>query len=132
MLTKTQSIRIVGRSGSMAATMFMAAFFVGAAVIIPLSLVWKEVVVTKVSAKHDALMDSVSVLTKEMTALKMLSSRLSSIERIESVAKKQLGLDYPSADQLVILPPQKSITEPFYKKMPLWAVLRKSLVPEES
>lgn len=132
MLTKTQSIRIVGKSGNMAATLVFTAFCVAVAITIPLSMVWKEVAVTKVSAKHDELADSVLVLSKEISSLRVLSGRLSGTERIESVARERLLLEYPTAKQLVILRPQKKKVEPFYKKMPLWAVLRKSLVPEES
>lgn len=132
MFTKTQSIRIVGKGGNMAATLLFTALFVAAAVIVPLTMVWKEVTVTKVSAKHDALLDSVATLSKEVTAMKILTSRLSGTERIESVAREKLNLEYPTSKQIVILRPQKKDIEPFYKKMPLWAVLRKSLVPEES
>jgi cell division protein FtsL len=70
---------------------------------VPLLMVWKQVHITSSSMRIEKMTDSLSVLTKEIATLQLRCERLSSQERIESIAKTKLGLDHPSADRIVII-----------------------------
>lgn len=69
----------------------------------PLLLVWKQVYISSASRQIDTLSDSLRVLTKEVTTLKLRRDRLASSDRIEEIAKNDLGLEYPSSDQIVVI-----------------------------
>lgn len=77
--------------------------FVAVLVIGPLLVVWKQVYITEVSMKRSALSDSLTVLSKETARLRFAAEKLSSTARIESIARERLGLEYPGADQMVII-----------------------------
>ena len=70
----------------------------------PLLLVWKQVYITDTSLKLNAMADTLASLEKQVAALRLTRERLSSTERIEQLARNVLQLDYPSSDQIVIVP----------------------------
>jgi cell division protein FtsL len=70
----------------------------------PLLLVWKQVYITDTSLKLNAMADTLASLEKQVAALRLTRERLSSTERIELFARNALQLDYPSSDQIVIVP----------------------------
>jgi cell division protein FtsL len=69
----------------------------------PLLLVTKQVYITNISIRMNAVSDSLRTLNKEITALQLTSEQLSSIDRIESYARKTRQLEYPSTNQIVIV-----------------------------
>jgi cell division protein FtsL len=70
----------------------------------PLLLVWKQAYITGSSMKIEAMNDTLSAMNKKIAALRLAGERLSSNERIESFGRDVLKLDYPSSDQIVIVP----------------------------
>ena len=70
----------------------------------PLLLVWKQAYITSSSMRIEAMNDTLSAINKKIAALRLGRERLSSNERIESFARMALKLDYPSSDQIVIMP----------------------------
>ena len=69
----------------------------------PLLLVTKQVYITDVSMRMNKLSDSLKVLNKEILILQLTCERLSSNERIAQFARTSRGLEYPSANQIVIV-----------------------------
>jgi cell division protein FtsL len=102
-----------------------------AVITIPLALVWKQAYITSVSLKYDSLKDSTAVLQKEIVALNLALKQLSSTERIESIARKSLKLDYPSSEEIVIVYSEKKKRIRFLPNSPFWAVLKKSIELEK-
>jgi hypothetical protein len=47
--------------------------------------------------------DSLETLSHEITTLRLRCERLSSQERIESIAQSKLGLDHPAADRIIVV-----------------------------
>jgi cell division protein FtsL len=99
-------------------------------VAVPLGIVWKQVYITQTSVRHDRLSDSLAILGKQMAQLRLNVEKLSSTSRIESIAREGLGLDYPTANQIVIIKqrqnkPQSSAAEGNYI-----AILRRSITRE--
>jgi cell division protein FtsL len=70
---------------------------------VPLILVWKQTYIRGSSVRLEAMADTLSMLDKKISVLRLKSERLSNIERIETFAKVSLGLDYPSSDRMVIV-----------------------------
>ncbi|MCX7726006.1 MAG: cell division protein FtsL [Chitinispirillaceae bacterium] len=77
----------------------MIAIFVS----LPLSIVYKEQYITKKSLQISKQYDSLTIETKNIEKLRLVCERLASKERIERIAKKSLGLEYPSTEQIVIV-----------------------------
>jgi cell division protein FtsL len=69
----------------------------------PLGVVWKQVYITQSSVRQEHLSDSLAVLKKQATQLRLSIEKLSSSTRIESIARKSLGLEYPGANRIVIV-----------------------------
>ncbi|MBN1576736.1 MAG: cell division protein FtsL [Chitinispirillaceae bacterium] len=69
----------------------------------PLLMVWKQAYLTSASLQITKMTDSLNVLTREITTLRLRCERLSSKDRIEHIAQTALGLDYPAADRIVIV-----------------------------
>ena len=69
----------------------------------PLLLVWKQVYLTSASIRLQRMTDSLSVLSREITTLRLRCERLSSKERIEYIAQTALGLEHPAAERIFIV-----------------------------
>jgi cell division protein FtsL len=81
----------------------VAAAVVGLLVTFPLLAVRKEVYITNSSLNQESLADSVAVLSRRATRLRMTAESLASNERIERIARQSLGLEYPASQQIVIV-----------------------------
>ncbi len=108
-----------------------AVFLILAVVMLPLSMVWKQVYITDISKQHHALRDSLAVLQKEVTTLTFTAEDLAGTRRIESIARGNLGLDYPSSKEIVVLRPQKKKEKTSLLNSPFWTAFRKSITPEK-
>ncbi|NLD92449.1 MAG: hypothetical protein GX639_07240 [Fibrobacter sp.] len=69
----------------------------------PLLIVTKQVYITNVSMKMNALSDTLKVLDKEIAALQHDVERLSDNSRIETFARHHCKLEYPNVNQIVIV-----------------------------
>ena len=74
----------------------------------PLGIVWKQVYITQNSVRQNRLSDSLVVLNKQAAQLRLNVEKLSGTARIESIARKCLGLEYPAASQIVIIKPHST------------------------
>jgi cell division protein FtsL len=110
---------------------FTTTILIAVVVILPLSVVWKQVYITKTSIHSDMLQDSLAVLNKEIATLNITVEQLSSTERIEAIAREALELDYPSSKKIVVVRPEKKDQKGFILDSSFWAVIRKSLKPEK-
>ncbi len=84
-------------------SMLLGTVVVAMVITIPLLMVWKQVYITSASLRMEKMTDSLSILSREMTALRLRCEQLSSKDRIEDLAQKKLGLDYTPTDQIVIV-----------------------------
>ncbi|MBN2038237.1 MAG: cell division protein FtsL [Chitinispirillaceae bacterium] len=91
------------RVRSMAVVLALIAAFIA----VPLLLVWKQAFITSSSMKLEKMSDTLSVMNKKIATLKLTSDRLSANDRIESIAREALGLEFPSSDRIAILPEKK-------------------------
>ena len=103
------------------------AVLIALVIILPLSLVWKQVYITRVSMQYDSLKDSLAVCNREIASLSIRAEKLSGTERIEAIAKEWLQLDYPLSPEIVVVRPEKKQGKRFALKSTFWTVLRKSL-----
>lgn len=69
----------------------------------PMFMVWKQSYITNVSIRESALADSLMVLTKEAATLRLYNEKLAGTQRIESIARASMGLDYPTSEQIVVV-----------------------------
>jgi hypothetical protein len=69
----------------------------------PLLLVTKQVYINNVSLRMNAMADSLEMLNKEITSLELTCQQLSFNERIERVVRDARQLEYPTANQIVIV-----------------------------
>jgi cell division protein FtsL len=69
----------------------------------PMFMVWKQIYITNVSIRESALVDTLVVLTKEAATLRLYNEKLAGTQRIESIARAAMGLDYPTSDQIVVV-----------------------------
>ena len=104
---------------------------VAAVVLLPLSLVWKQVCITRTSMRCDMLQDSLAVLNKEIGLLKVSVERLACSERLEAVARQSLGMEYPLSKEIVVLRYGKRGKNVFSLDSSFRAVVRKTLKPEK-
>lgn len=103
----------------------------GGAILLPLTAVTKQVYITNSSIEHKKLVDSLRVLRRDAERLRLTADGLSDAGRIETAAKK-LGLDYPSSDRIVILPPaSKSGISPF-REWEFLAIMKRSFFRDKS
>jgi len=97
----------------------------------PLLMVWKQVYITSHSMRIDKLTDSLAVLVKEQTELRLRAERLASAERIEKIARASLSLEYPSSAQIVVVRlPQKNGARQAGWPRELAAFIKRSLFGE--
>jgi cell division protein FtsL len=69
----------------------------------PMFMVWKQIYITNVSLKESALSDSLVALSKESATLRLYNEKLAGTQRIESIARSSLGLEYPTSQQIVVV-----------------------------
>jgi cell division protein FtsL len=69
----------------------------------PMLLVSKQVYIRNSSMKMEKMNDSLFVLQKEITTLRLRCEQLSSNERIERLAREYSQLDYPTSNQIVVV-----------------------------
>ena len=97
----------------------------------PLLLVWKQVYITSESMHIDKMLDVVTKLSKEQTELRLRCERLAANERIERIARKSLGLDYPVSSQIVVIRvPQTNRTQQMQWPREFAAFIKRSLFGE--
>ena len=72
-------------------------------IIWPMFMVWKQIYIRNISIRESALSDSLIVLSKETATLRLYNEKLFSTQRIESIARKAIGLDYPTSEQIVVI-----------------------------
>lgn len=134
-ITKKSGRKIIQKAGGwlfpVVRYFIYVAILVTIFVMFPLSLVWKQVYITTISLRQDALKDSLAVLQKEVSTLTIMAEQLSSTERIEQIAEESLGLDYPSSKEIVVVRPKKKKEKSFILSSPFWTVLKKSITPEK-
>ena len=70
---------------------------------VPLGIVWKLVYFSGASLRQSVLNERRAVLQKEKVRLSLVVERLSASSRIESIARRDLGLEYPTSDQIVVI-----------------------------
>lgn len=69
----------------------------------PLLMVAKQVYINNVSLRMNAMADSLEILNKEITSLELTCQQLSFNERIERIVRDARQLEYPTANQIVIV-----------------------------
>jgi cell division protein FtsL len=99
----------------------------------PMLLVWKQVFISSASLDMDAKRKTIVSLQKEIATLRLSSNRLSSTERIESIARNNLGLDYPATSQVYVIHiPREQKGSVLIKTQDIVAFLRKVISGERS
>jgi cell division protein FtsL len=96
----------------------------------PLGIVWKQVYITQTSMRQDRLSDSLIILGKQAAQLRLGVEKLSSTSRIESFARQNLGLEYPTANQIVIIKQRQNQPQPSAAEGNYIAILRRSIARE--
>jgi len=91
--------------------MLVGVCIVVAAILGPLALVYKQSYINQTSIRLEAKADTINALNREIAALKLKSSNLSTTARIERLAKSY-GLEYPSSDQIEVV----KVRTPVYKE----------------
>jgi hypothetical protein len=93
----------------------------------PLFMVWKQIYIANISVRDAVLSDSLVTLNKQYAGLRLYSERLASTERIESIGRTCLGLEYPASGQIIVIR-ENGRAAPYQKKQPgFFAVLRKTV-----
>jgi cell division protein FtsL len=80
-----------------------AILFVIILIIWPMFMVWKQIYITNVSIKESALSDTIMTLSKQSATLRICNEKLASTQRIESIARSSVGLEYPTSAQIVVI-----------------------------
>jgi cell division protein FtsL len=78
---------------------------VALAIATPLLMVKKQVYLRSLAIRKEKLSDSLLVAGKEVAQLSIQMQKLSAPSRIETIARQNLGMDYPKAGQIVIVQP---------------------------
>jgi hypothetical protein len=82
------------------ATGFIA---VGALIAFPLLVVWKQAFISGASMRIERMNDTLSLMNREIATLRFRSDRLSTNDRIESIAQTSLNLEYPPSDRITFV-----------------------------
>lgn len=96
-------------------------------IMLPLTLVWKQVYINSSSISFESLRDSIEVLHKKHARLNIRAEQLSQTARIEKIAREQLDLDYPASKEIVVIRFLPKKGKKFVLDTPFWAVLKRSL-----
>lgn len=98
----------------------------------PLVLVWKQVYINSASLHMDSMRRSLDTLQKEITMLKLSSTRLSSADRIERIAREKLHLEYSSTSQIYVVHVPKSRGGLHQRSVDIVTFFRKMITGERS
>ncbi|MDR0305387.1 MAG: hypothetical protein LBI42_00970 [Chitinispirillales bacterium] len=82
--------------------MFIAVCAVIAAMLGPLTLVWKQSYINQTSIRLESKADTLGALNREIASLRLQHSHFSSTARIERMAKSR-GFEYPSSSQIEVI-----------------------------
>jgi cell division protein FtsL len=77
---------------------------VTALIALPLLVVWKQAFISGASIRIEQMNDTLSSMNREIAALRLRRDRLSTNERIESIAQSSLNLEYPASDRITFVP----------------------------
>jgi cell division protein FtsL len=102
---------------------------IGLVIACPLFVVWRQVYLRDVSIRRALVSDSLSQCSRELARLRIISEKYAATPRIESIAREKLGLEYPTADRIVILD-EKENTPPVSSGLGEWrllAILKRSI-----
>lgn len=94
--------------------MAVVVFLLLCAIAWPLLLVWKQSYINNVSLKLEYMADTVATVNGQVASLKLECERLSANARIERIARENLGLEYPSSKQIVIVEVERRKTPILY------------------
>jgi hypothetical protein len=93
----------------------------------PLFMVWKQIYIANMSVRDAALSDSLVTLNKQYAGLRLYSERLASTERIESIGRTCLGLEYPASGRIIVIREGGRAASVQEKQPGFFAVLRKTV-----
>jgi len=105
----------------------IAVMVVCAAILLPLFSVWKQVYLRETSIRKEILSDSLSHCQEELTRLTLVEQKLSSVDRIEKIAREKLGLDYAHSEQIEIISLAEVKPRFSFAELPLVMTLKKSI-----
>ena len=74
----------------------------------PLLVVRKQVYLRDLAIRREQLSDTLAVNRRETASLAVEARQLSSLRRIETIARDQLNMDYPKSDQIKIVEGRKN------------------------
>jgi cell division protein FtsL len=80
---------------------------IAAIIAIPLLLVWKQAFINSSSINLEKMSDTLSVMNKKIASLRLAGDRLSANDRMESIARDALGLEFPASDRIAIIPERR-------------------------
>lgn len=109
----------------------MSILLISLVIVLPLSLVGKQVYITNISINQGHLQDSLALLQREIVSLGIKIQKLSNTERIETIARESLGLDYPSSLEIIVVRPEKKKKIVILKNSPFWALIKKSIISKQ-
>ena len=100
----------------------------------PLLAIRKHVYLRNLAIKREALSDSLSSTSERLAHLRMEARDLSSPARIERIASRDLNMDYPKSDQIVIVESKSKKKKNSFKPFGsgIFALLRRSLGQSKS
>jgi cell division protein FtsL len=105
---------------------------IAAAIAVPLYAVWRQVFITTTSIACRQLNDSLAVLNREIQRQRLISERLSDNNRIETIARASLGLEYPSSERIRIVSPAAPVRRPSIFDNEFFAILKRSISRDKS
>ena len=76
---------------------------VAALIALPLLVVWKQAYISGASMRIERMNDTLSSMNREIATLRLRRDRLSTNERIESIAQTALNLEYPASDRITFV-----------------------------
>jgi cell division protein FtsL len=103
----------------------------GITVACPLFMVWKQVYKRQMSIRETHLSDSIAVCNREIARLKIMTEKYYATPRIEAIARERLGLEYPTADRIVVIDTKARQRESSMSQWEFLAILKRSLVQEQ-
>jgi cell division protein FtsL len=103
----------------------------GVTVTCPLFMVWKQVYKRQMSIREAHLSDSVAVCNREIARLKIMTEKYYATPRIEAIARERLGLEYPTADRIVVIDSKTKQRESTMNQWEFLAILKRSLVQDK-
>jgi cell division protein FtsL len=105
-------------------------FFVIILIIWPMFMVWKQIYITNVSIKESALSDTIMTLSKQSATLRICNEKLASTQRIESIARSSVGLEYPTSAQIIVIREMRGLRRQHSAGNGFLAILRRTFSRE--